>query len=162
MIPYERTIIMKKTTLTLLLTLIAVPVFAQPRPMPQPGPGGRPPGDAALVNYLQLTTDQKSAWDAAHKDFGGSVQPLFDKQRAAHQQLDTALQSKSTDPCSLGTQLLAIHAIGDQIKAAHDALDQKLDSILTADQKARYEAFQAARAAQPGPGGLGGPGGPRP
>jgi Spy/CpxP family protein refolding chaperone len=152
---------MKKTTITLLFALIAAPLFAQPRPMPPPGPGGHPPGDAALVNYLQLTTDQKNAWDAAHKDFGTAVQPLFDKQRTAHQQLDTALQNKSTDPCSLGTQLLAIHAIGDQIKAAHDALDQKLESILTADQIARFEAFKAARAAQPGPG-PGGPGGPRP
>jgi Spy/CpxP family protein refolding chaperone len=153
---------MKKTIVALLFALIAAPVVAQPRPMPPPGPGGRPPGDAALVNYLQLTTDQKTAWDAAHKDFGAVVQPLFDKQRAAHQQLDAALQNKSTDPCSLGTQMLAIHAIGDQIKAAHAALDQKLDSILTADQRSKYEAFEAAMAAQHGPGGPGGPGGPRP
>ena len=144
---------MKKATLTLLFTLIAVPAFAQPRPMP-PGPGGHGPhGDAALADYLQLTADQKKAWDTLHQDFGAVVQPLFDKQHAAHQQLDTALQNKSVDPCSIGTQMLAIQAIRDQIKAAHDALDQKLTSILTADQRVRYEAFEAARASGPGPGG---------
>src|SRR5258707_11773744 len=91
--PYERSTILKKAILSLLLTLVALPALAQPRPMPPPG-GHRPPGDAALVNYLQLTADQKTAWDTAHKDFGDAVQPLFDKQRAAHQQLEAALQSK--------------------------------------------------------------------
>lgn len=131
-----------------------------------PGAGiglGAPQGPRvdALINYLQLTADQKTAWQKAHDDFQTATQALRDQQIALHDQLDTALQG--TDACAIGALMLQIRAIGDQIRTAHDALDQKLASILTADQKAKYDAFQAALAfiGGPGPGGPG-PNGPRP
>jgi Spy/CpxP family protein refolding chaperone len=147
---------MKRTASILTFIVItAASLFAQGRP---PGP---PPGALAgidpLVAYLNLTADQKAAWDAARKEFDTAAQPLFDKQRDADEALHTALDAKSADACSIGTQMLAIRAIGDQIHAAHDALEAKLEAMLTADQKAKYEAFEAAAQLLRGPEGHPGP-----
>lgn len=51
------------------------------------------------------------------------------------------------------------------VKAAHDALDAKLASTLTPEQKAKFDAFKAAReflAQHPPQPGMGGAGAPRP
>jgi Spy/CpxP family protein refolding chaperone len=133
---------MKRIALTLTLVLaFATAAFAQPGP--PPGAPPHPAGDP-LATYLNLTADQKAAWEAAHEAFEAATQPLFEKQRAAHEQLGALLESKSNDACGIGAQMIAIRAIGDQIKAAHDAFEAKRESVLTADQKVKLEAFEAA------------------
>ena len=75
-------------------------------------PSGPPPHDA-LPAYLNLTADQKVAWETAHKEFAA------------------------------------------EMKAAHERLDQKLTAVLTPEQKAKFDGFQAAmkaiRGDRPGP-----------
>jgi len=62
------------------------------------------------------------------------------------------LESRTPDAPASGKQVLAVHAIDEQIKAAHDAMDKKIESLLNADQKLKFEAFLAARhAAGPPP-----------
>ena len=169
---------MKRIVIATLITLLAAfGAFAQQGPGPGfgggtgpgygggPGPGfGGGPGSGprvdVLVNYLQLTADQKTAWEKAHADFQAATQALHDQQIALREKLGEAL--KGTDPCAIGTLMLQIRAIGDQVETAHDALEQRLASILTPEQKAKYDAFQAALAFIGGPGpGTNGPG-PRP
>ena len=41
--------------------------------------------------------------------------------------------------------MIASQAVSDQIKAQKESLQQKLESVLTPDQKTKYEAFQAAQ-----------------
>jgi len=140
---------MKRVLLTLALTLITTAAFAQ-RPGPPPpgpgGPGGPPPGGDILAQYLSLADAQKASWEAAHKEFDAAVRPLLEQQEAAQEKVHDLLSSGSTDACAIGTAMLAVRAGGDQIKALHDALDAKLESVLTAEQKAKYEAFRAAAA----------------
>ncbi len=128
-----------------------------------PGFGGPPAGDP-VADYLQLSADQKTAWATAHQEFGDSVQAIQDQIRAAHDQIKTLMDAKSTDAAAIGTLMIQVRTLNDQIKSAHDALDTKLKSILTADQAAKYAAFEAALdflRQQQGPrqGGPGGPGG---
>jgi Spy/CpxP family protein refolding chaperone len=135
---------MKRIAVILALVLAtATTGFTQQGPPPGGGPP-RPAGPDPLVAYLNLTAEQKTAWDSARAAFETAAQPLFEKQREAQEQLGTLLDSKSADACAIGTQMIAIRTIGDQIKAAHDALDAKFESLLTADQKSKYEAFEAA------------------
>ena len=136
---------MKRIAVILALTLAtATAAFTQQGPPPGGGAPPRPAGPDPLVAYLNLTAEQKTAWDAARAAFETASQPLFEKQREAQEQLGTLLEGKSTDACAIGTQMIAIRTIGDQIKAAHDALDAKFETLLTADQKSKYEAFEAA------------------
>ncbi|MEA2572366.1 MAG: Heavy-metal resistance [Acidobacteriota bacterium] len=135
---------MKRIALILTLVLAtATAAFTQQGPPPGGGPP-RPAGPDPLIAYLNLTAEQKAAWEAARAAFETSTQPLFEKQREAQEQLGTLLEGKSTDSCAIGTQMIAIRTIGDQIKAAHDALDAKFEASLTAEQKSKYEAFEAA------------------
>src|SRR5512141_1763196 len=146
---------MKRTILiaTLIMVVGAFGALAQQGPGPGAGNGpgnGMGPGNGpgprvdVLVEYLQLTAEQRTAWQTAHQNFETATQALRDQQVALHEQLDTALQG--TDACAIGTLMLQIRAIGEQIQAAHDALEQQLLSILTAEQKAKFDAFQAALA----------------
>ena len=152
---------------TMMTLLGAFGALAQQGQGPGPGAGpgvgpgqgiGQGPRADALVNYLGLTADQLTAWQKAHDDFQTATQALRDQRIALQDQLQTALDG--TDACAIGSLMLQVRAIADQIQAAQDALDQQLASILTAEQKAKYDAFRAALAFIGGPGP--GPNGPGP
>ncbi len=135
------------------ILLFAVGSLALAQPVP-PGPPGPPPpqrmgnGDP-LVTYLGLTADQKTQWQTARQSFDDSIKPLRDHIDAAHQQLEQLMDAKSTDAAALGNLMIDIRNTHDQITAKHDALDTTLESFLTADQKAKFEAFRAARPPMP-------------
>lgn len=131
---------MKRTLILItLVTAIAATAAAQPGPPPPPRRGD------VLADYLQLTDAQKSAWKSARSDFEAAVKPLHDQQRATHEQIEQMLDGGNADATAVGKLMLSIKSIGDQIKAAHDALETKLEATLTTEQKAKYQAFQAAR-----------------
>ena len=131
----------------LLIAAIATSVVAQPRRPIDRHDAPPPPNGDALVNYLNLTADQKAAWAAARTAFETTVAPLHDKIESTQNQLRQLMDSKSNDATAIGTLMIAIRDGHDQIKAQHDALDAKLESVLTADQKTMFAAFRAARAA---------------
>jgi Spy/CpxP family protein refolding chaperone len=121
-----------------LVTAIAAIAAAQPGPPP-------PPRGDALANYLQLTDAQKSAWQTARSNFEATTKPLHEQGRALHEQIEQALSSATPDATAIGNLMISAKKIGDRIKTAHDALDATLASTLTADQKAKFDAFKAAR-----------------
>ena len=102
-----------------------------------------------LGTYLQLTPDQVTAWKQIHADTAATVKPLAAQAANLRKQLEAA-----TDPAEIGKLTLDLRAVRDQIKSAHDAAKTKLLATLTADQKTKYEAFEAAaaflRAQRPG------------
>jgi hypothetical protein len=95
--------------------------------------------------YLQLTAAQQTAWDNAHADFNNATHALFEKRIAFGRQAEAALKDKSADACTIGTLMLTMQSVSDQIRTEENALQQKLVSILTPDQKTKYEAFRAAQ-----------------
>ena len=122
-----------------LVTLMAATAIAQPAGPPPP------PRHDVLADYLQLTDAQRSTLQSAHSDFEATARSLHDQERAIHDQIEQALSSATPDPTAIGKLVIQCKSIRDQIKAAHDALEAKLESVLTADQKAKYAAFEAAR-----------------
>ncbi len=160
----------RNLTIALLVTLLATTAaFGQgrgPAPTAPPGggvnagPGGPGPGPGPdlLAEYLGLTTEQKAAWQAAREESRTATQAIHEEKRAVMDELRTALEG--TDGCAIGNLMLENKAIDGQLKAAHEALQAKLMAVLTAEQKAKFEAFQAAMAflQQQGPGRGPGPG----
>lgn len=98
-----------------------------------------------LGEYLQLTAAQQSAFENAHADFRTATAPLFERWAQLGHDTEAALKNKSADACAIGNMMIASQAISDQIKAQKSALEQKLEAVLTPDQKTKYEAYKAAR-----------------
>lgn len=124
------------TTITL---IVATSILAGEGPMRERQ------GGEELGRYLQLSATQRTAWDNAKTEFESSTEALFLKRHALMEQVEAALKSKSSDACGIGSNMLAAQAVGDQIRAAREALTQKQLSVLTPEQKTKYDAFVAAR-----------------
>jgi len=125
-----------KTITVAALFLIATTTFSQPR---------------HIENDLNLTPDQRVAFDNARRDFETATQPLMDKQRDAHQKIEDALKSGTADACAIGAMVLDTRSVSDQLKSAHEAFEKKLSSILNPDQLARFESFEKQRHPPHGP-----------
>src|SRR5258708_28563213 len=131
----------------LFIAALAPALVAQPRrPTDRPDAPPPPNGDA-LVSYLNLTAEQKTTWTAARQTFETTVTPLHDKIESTQDQLRQLMDAKSTDAAAIGTLMIATRDVHDQIKAQHDALDAKLESVLTAAQNTKFTASRAARTA---------------
>jgi len=132
--------------LALMTLTTSIAIAQQPRRM---GPGGPPP--PRLNEFLNLTSAQETAIDALHESMRTTIDPLFEQKRAAEEQLRALADSASPDPATVGRQFLAVRAIDQQIRSAHDAMEQKVAALLTADQKVKFDAFNAARHMGPPP-----------
>jgi Spy/CpxP family protein refolding chaperone len=123
------------------LVMIAAMAFAQ-------GPAGPPrPGVAALVNYLQLTPDQKAAWLQIHKDTATTMKPLAANALDLTKQLEAAMTASTPDPAAVGKLALSLHAVRAEIRDARKSSEEKLAAVLTPEQKTKFEAFLAVGAA---------------
>jgi Spy/CpxP family protein refolding chaperone len=120
------------------LVMIAAMAFAQ-------APAGpRRPGVAALVNYLQLTPDQKAAWLQIHKDTEATIKPLRANALDLTKQLQAAMTATTPDPVAVGKLTLAVRSVRDEIRAERKSSEAKLADVLTPEQKTKFEAFLAA------------------
>ena len=121
------------------LTIIAtVAIAQQPRRMPPPPP-------RELAAYLGLTADQQTQIEALHQSLRQTSEPLFEQKRAEDEKLHSMIETPNPDPTAIGKQVLAVYAIDEQLKSAHEATDAKIEALLTADQKVKFEALKAAR-----------------
>jgi Spy/CpxP family protein refolding chaperone len=102
-------------------------------------------GESDLGQYLQLTAAQQTAWESARRDFRDGAKALFERQEQLGQQAEAALKEKSADACAIGSLMIAQQAVNDQIRSARQSMMQKFESVLTPEQKTKYEAFKAAR-----------------
>ena len=131
---------MKRIVIVIALITIAatVAIAQQPR-------HGAPPPPRELAQYLGLTADQQTQIDALHQSLRATIEPLHEQKRAEDEKLHSMIESANPDPTAIGKQLLAVYAIDQQMKSAHDATDAKISALLTPEQKVKFEAFLAAR-----------------
>ena len=107
-----------------------------------------------FATFLGLNDSQKATFNAGLQEFESTQESLHAKQHDLDKQLHDLLASGTTDAAAVGSLVLQQHAIGDQIKAAHTAFEQKVMASLNPDQKVRAEALHAAMGLMhEGPGG---------
>jgi Spy/CpxP family protein refolding chaperone len=95
----------------------------------------------AIADSLGLAADQKVQWDAIHQQLDASMSTLKVQIGPAERQLESLANASNPDATAVGRQFLALHALQQQIMAAHDAAKAKIDAILTPDQKAKLDAM---------------------
>jgi len=131
---------MKKTVLALALTLASTLAVAQdhPRRIFIHGPGG---DSSTIAASLGLSAEQKTQWDAIHQQLAASAEPIANQIAVAQDQLHALAESANPDVSSVGAQYLAVRSLEKQMKAAHESAKQKIEAILTPDQKTKLEAM---------------------
>ncbi len=127
-----------------ILFVFAGALLAQNRRAPGtlrgPAAPGMPRGGAdPLAEYLDLTADQKAAWEAIRAETHETIEPLHEQGQALAAQLES-----TNDVAGIGSLVLQLRAVSSQIEAAREAGDAKFAATLTADQKMKFEAFEAA------------------
>lgn len=139
---------MKRITIAILLvTMIAAAAVAAPRSGPPPmnaqgpragGPGELPP--ALLAEFLDLTEAQAAQVQQFRETLRTTTEPLHESMRANREQLEAAVEAG--DAAKAGALVIASHQIHEQIKAARDAFKTSFESVLTAEQKAKFAVYQ--------------------
>lgn len=123
-----------------LVTAAAAPAVAQ---MPGGMPPGPPPSER-IGAALGLTEQQKASWDAARQNIMTASKPARDQARALHQELEALLNQANADPAAVGQKMIELHALRQQLRASHEAMENALAALLTPEQKAKLDEMKAA------------------
>ena len=130
------------------LTVVTAAFGAAPLPAQPPGEArGWGPGggrDQAIVEYLDLSTEQQQEWKALHEQHWEKMKALFEEGRALRQKVRAALEGNEPDAV-VGAAAKAAHAHRQRMRSEREAFETQLKSLLDADQQQKFEAFKAAR-----------------
>jgi Spy/CpxP family protein refolding chaperone len=119
-----------------------LPAVAQPA---GEGRGGGPHRARAIVEYLDLTQEQQNSWKALREEQREEMKALREEGRGLRQRLQEALQADEPD-AAVGEAAKAAHAHRQLMKQAREAFEGRLKSVLTPEQREKFDAFEAARA----------------
>jgi Spy/CpxP family protein refolding chaperone len=158
---------MRWTCTPLLALALAVPAVAQPGPgrAGAPGPGfeyGRGGSfdtgllaerlehrSDRLAYALDLTTDQRAAFDRLRDQRIAEVKTLADQLRATDAELNVMLDAPQPEAAAVGQKLIALHEMHARMKGERRSFDAELLKILTPEQQAVYNALERLRAERP-------------
>ena len=151
---------MKFSTFLAAAALSTALVFAQ-RPG-RGGPGGEPPDPQqmvemrvnALTNRLGLTEDQKAKATSIFTEAQTAAQSVRSSMRTAHDSLSEAIKDNNT--AAIDQQSATLGTLCGQLTAIDSKAEAAFYSILTADQKTKFDSGMRGRPGGPmTPGGLG-------
>lgn len=135
---------MKKWITAAATMLVAVAALAQDAPPPPPhGPHGGPPPsfNAMFAEKLALTDAQQDQIKAIEKTTRDDNAAFFESAKTLMQEFRAAREANDT--AKLDSLKPAMDANRAQMKTIHDAQLTKIEAVLTADQKAKFEALRA-------------------
>jgi Spy/CpxP family protein refolding chaperone len=139
---------------------LAVPALAQqgedygPRPENpmagvQIGEPDAPRARQVVIQFLGLTPDQVTAWDALLEARQAAVEPLREDLQAAEKALYDLLQGANPDPAAVGTLVLKAKALREQMAAANKVYIDGFDALLTTEQMSKLGFLRRAERAAP-------------
>ena len=102
-------------------------------------------GIRAALASLDLTEAQKTKVKALFEAEKPKYEVLRQEARAARQALRAAVDAEKADPLAVGAAYLRLDANRKTVRAERTASRQKLEALLTPEQKAKLEGWVAAR-----------------
>jgi len=103
----------------------------------------------AVIQFLGLTPDQVTAWNALLEARKASVEPLREDLQAAEKALYDLLQGANPDPAAVGTLVLRAKALREQMAAANKVYIDGFDALLTTEQMSKLGFLRRAERAEP-------------
>jgi Spy/CpxP family protein refolding chaperone len=101
-------------------------------------------GLRAALATLDLTEDQKTKVKALLESERPRYEALRQEGRAAREALRTAAGAAAPDPAAVGTAFLGVQAHRKAVRAERESSRQKLEALLTAEQRAKLEGWRDA------------------
>ncbi|MDY7094707.1 MAG: Spy/CpxP family protein refolding chaperone [Acidobacteriota bacterium] len=98
-----------------------------------------------LAERLDLTADQKAAWETLRDEHRAQMEPLMTQIHEQRDQIREALESGSADATAVGQLMINNHRLLEQIKASREALDEAFRGLLTTEQQQTLDEIKASR-----------------
>jgi Spy/CpxP family protein refolding chaperone len=121
----------------------AATATAQP-PGQGPPEGRRGQRLEKVFEYLGLSAEQQEQWRALREQHWKEMKPYREEGRALHQRVQESLEADEPE-ILVGEAVKAVYEHRQKMKAAREAFQGQLESVLNAEQKEKFEAFKAAR-----------------
>ncbi len=143
---------------------LSVALAAASAALAGPDAGKRPGRDGRhlqlLADELGLTDEQEANWKALREQNRAEMEPLRNEGRELREKLRAAVEAENPDPQAVGAATLALEQHRKAVEEAHKAFRERLNGLLTPEQKTKLEALKAQRRERRGPDGFGRRGGP--
>ncbi|HVN76835.1 MAG TPA: periplasmic heavy metal sensor [Thermoanaerobaculaceae bacterium] len=133
---------MRKVMLSVIIVLLALPVLAQQDAIPVDP-------KSAVAEFLALTPDQVSQWDALIATREQTVPPLREQLKGIEDQIKALLAQPNPDPAAVGALVIQAAAVKEQLDSARGAYVSGFEAMLTSDQTARLNFIRRAAKARP-------------
>ena len=132
----------KLTIAAALFALLTLPLLAGAAPRRGGNPGDILTNPRALARYLKLTPAQVETTKQLLQTLHATTRPLHEQQKPLAEQLRAQLDAAGPDACAIGTTLLEIEDLRDQVREAREDFDEAFSAILTPQQLAKWEALK--------------------
>jgi Spy/CpxP family protein refolding chaperone len=129
---------------TALFAFLALPLLANAAPGRGANPGDVLRNPRALARYLKLTPAQVETTKQLLQTLHNTTKPLYQQIEPLEEQRRSQLDEASPDACAVGSTVVQIDALRDQIRGAREDFDDAFSAILTPEQLAKYEALKDA------------------
>ncbi len=97
-----------------------------------------------IAELLDLTAEQRAAFDKARTDGFDAARPKMERMRLAGDELRALLDSGSTDAAQVGAKVIAMHRLRGELQAERKAVEAELSKLLTDEQRFAYRALREA------------------
>jgi periplasmic protein CpxP/Spy len=104
----------------------------------------------AFLSKLNLTDDQKAKIKQMHENFATSNKPLLEQLHAKRQELRQATEGGTFDEALVTQKLTDMAGLQAKLMGEQFKLHQEMQSVLTAEQKAKLEQAKAQFKAREG------------
>ena len=101
-------------------------------------------GIRAALEALDLTADQKVKVQQLFDDEKPKLEALRQEGRTARQALRSSSEAAPPDPATVGTAFLRLQAHRKAVRAEREATREKLEAILTPEQRAMLDGWREA------------------
>ena len=102
-------------------------------------------GIRAALASLDLTDDQKAKVKGLLEGERPKFEALRQEGRAAREALRTATKAATPDPAAVGAAFLRVDAHRSAMRAERNVSRQKLEALLTTEQRAKLEGWTSAQ-----------------
>lgn len=141
---------MRQTTRRLATATVALSLLlAGSAALAGQGRGGREGGPGRNIRAMMARLDLTDAQEAKVKELLESEKPKYvalrEEGRTAREALRTATKAATPDPTTVGTAFLRVDANRMTLRAERKSTRQKLEALLTPEQRAKLEGFREGR-----------------